>query len=1098
VQSFETAYKELNPKQREAVDTIYGPVLVIAGPGTGKTQLISTRVGHILKTTDTLPQNILCLTFTEAGATSMRERLIQLLGQAAYDVRISTYHAFGSELLRNYPEYLDESDLEPIDEVGRIEILREILAKLPYDNPLKFADNYLGDIISFISDCKRALLTPEKVIKTAKDNRAFLEEVNKKSKSSLERLVRVDKQSIPIFEELLKELTAHKTQKNTSTILPLLDYLIESLEQALEECAESGKTTSITKWKNKWLAKDEQGQFIFDGKRANMRLAAAGQIYQQYQDQLAEHKLFDFDDMILRAINSLQKYPDFKFSVAEQFQFIMLDEFQDTNPSQLQLIKLLTDLPVNERSPNVLAVGDDDQAIYAFQGADHANMAQFAQIYQDVKIVSLKDNYRSHKQILGLAQEIAGQINERLHQNFVDVDKILTASNLHLPSKASILTHEFKSDASELAWIAEEIKRLTTEEKIPASEIAVLAPKHKYLIKILPFLASAGIAVRYEKRENILDQPIVYQLERMCRLILALKSKDTRKSDSLWPEVLSYEFWQLEPEQIWTITWIARAKEEPLTNIILDTYATKKIAHFFLKLKDLEPITTLEQQLDALIGHSETSRDLGLKIRSPFFEYYFGEKASKKAVDFMDLLSSLNVLRARLLKFRRGQNQPLHLRDFIDFVNAYRAAGVNILNTSPYAEAEDAVNILTAYAAKGREFSAVFVINSCDEVWGNASRGQSSRISLPANISFIRYKGASEDERIRLFFVAITRAKTHLYLTSYQKTLDGQATTELKYLNAIATESGIFNEPKANEYIHESQTASLEMIKNYWTLRHRPPFHPKLKTLLASRLTKYKLSATHFNQFTNVVYGGPETFFIDRILRFPKAPTPSTSYGTAVHETLRFLGSAVKTEGKLPETKRGLKYFERRLQAERLAEHEFEIELGRGKTALKYWIDQKAGEFRKSDFFEYSFANEGVFLDDIPLSGKIDRIVLNSKKMTATVVDFKTGQPYTAWNKNNAKLYQYRQQLMIYTLLIEGSKRFSGYKVDKGVLEFIEPNEDGQLINLELSFDNDELNELKKLLTAVWQHIQELDFPDISKYPQTAAGIRQFEKDLLN
>jgi DNA helicase-2/ATP-dependent DNA helicase PcrA len=107
----------------------------------------------------------------------------------------------------------------------------------------------------------------------------------------------------------------------------------------------------------------------------------------------------------------------------------MLDEFQDTNPAQLHLIKLLTDLPVNEGKPNVLAVGDDDQAIYAFQGADHANMAQFTQMYSSVKIVSLKDNYRSHSHILNIAREVAVQISERLHENFADVEKVLVASN---------------------------------------------------------------------------------------------------------------------------------------------------------------------------------------------------------------------------------------------------------------------------------------------------------------------------------------------------------------------------------------------------------------------------------------------------------------------------------------------------------------------------------------------------------------------------------------------------------------------------------------------------------------------------------------------
>jgi hypothetical protein len=95
------------------------------------------------------------------------------------------------------------------------------------------------------------------------------------------------------------------------------------------------------------------------------------------------------------------------------------------------------------------------------------------------------------------------------------------------------------------------------------AKLQFLAPKHKYLQKLLPFLASANVPVRYEKRENILDQPVIYKLEQMARLVLALSDDDTRKADALWPEVLSYEFWGLKPEQIWQITWIARAKDNP-------------------------------------------------------------------------------------------------------------------------------------------------------------------------------------------------------------------------------------------------------------------------------------------------------------------------------------------------------------------------------------------------------------------------------------------------------------------------------------------------------------------------------------------------------
>jgi DNA helicase-2/ATP-dependent DNA helicase PcrA len=133
---FREAYAGLNAEQKTAVQTIDGPVLVIAGPGTGKTQLLSTRVGYILQKTDAQPQNILALTFTEAGVDAMRERLTDFLGQAAYDVNIGTYHAFGSELLRRYPEYSESYDFQPADEVAADSLIREILEAAPYSNPL--------------------------------------------------------------------------------------------------------------------------------------------------------------------------------------------------------------------------------------------------------------------------------------------------------------------------------------------------------------------------------------------------------------------------------------------------------------------------------------------------------------------------------------------------------------------------------------------------------------------------------------------------------------------------------------------------------------------------------------------------------------------------------------------------------------------------------------------------------------------------------------------------------------------------------------------------------------------------------------------------
>ena len=142
-------------------------------------------------------------------------------------------------------------------------------------------------------------------------------------------------------------------------------------------------------------------------KKTTQKLLAAADIYEQYLQALNERNLFDYDDMILRAVRGLETNDDLRFTLQERYLYILLDEFQDTNGAQLRLVELLTDNPVLEGRPNVLAVGDDDQAIYAFQGADYSHMLQFRDLYRDVVPVALTKNYRSHAHILHAARGIA-------------------------------------------------------------------------------------------------------------------------------------------------------------------------------------------------------------------------------------------------------------------------------------------------------------------------------------------------------------------------------------------------------------------------------------------------------------------------------------------------------------------------------------------------------------------------------------------------------------------------------------------------------------------------------------------------------------------
>ncbi len=1099
---FKEALAGLNAEQRQAVTALDGPVLVIAGPGTGKTQLIAARVGYILQKTDTPPEAILLLTFTEAGVEAMRGRLEQLIGRPAYNIQLSTYHAFGGEIFRRYPQYFEDKALRLVQELGTDTLLRDIVAKLPYSNPLKFADSYIGDLKNFISECKRALLSPDDISAVAKENTQFIKQASRLCRTNLSKLTVVSRKAVPAFEAILSALAEITAPAMPQAIFPLVNMAQTELEAALSHFNETAKTGHLTEWKRNWLARNARGDYIFDGQRLNDRLAAAAGIYRQYQKNLARQRLYDYDDMILRAIEILETNRDLKYSLADRYSYILLDEFQDTNPSQFKLIKLLTDHPVHEGRPNVLAVGDDDQAIYSFQGADHANMAGFVQHYKDVRVISLKQNYRSARALVDLARNISTQINDRLYSRFKGAKKELVAAGVRLPEPPKITALEFKSDAAQYQWVSEEIKSLI-KQKIPASQIAVLAPKHRYLVPLLPYLAQNRLPTRYERRENILDEPLVRQLEQMSRLVLALGAGDEDLANALWPEVLSYDFWQTPTERIWSISWQSRQTDEPWTAILLNDEALNHIAAFFIRLAALLPTTTIEQQLDALIGTPGTAQELKLPQSSPLYDYYFSAASSQDdPLRFSELISELNILRSRLRDWRQDDIQTLGLRSFVDFIDGHRAANLNILNTSPYFGAADAINLLTAYGAKGREFQAVFILAALDEVWGSASRNQGYRLALPPNLAYIRYQGTSEDERLRLLYVAATRAHTRLYFTSYKQDLAGKPATRLKYLNFTTDSRGRLTvkalPQRFNQVIEdESDSLSLQVAGSYWTDRHVPPFKPKLIEVLQPRLKNYQLSPTDLNHFINLAHYGPEEFFMKCLLYFPGAPSVTAGFGTAMHNSLSAAGRILRSEGRLPTASRLNEIFEAQLGRIELPPDELANLARRGRDSLKPWLAQSGPELKPNDRYEYNFQREGVDVAGVRLNGRIDRMIIDEKRRAISVVDYKTGRPYQRWQNNVIKLHVFRHQLVIYKLLAEGSARFGKYTVDKGMVEFIEPDETGAIVRLELNFDKELVERTAKLARAVWQSVQSLKFPDTSAYPPTVAGIRQFENDLI-
>lgn len=1114
---YHEALRGLNAAQKDAVTTIEGPVLVIAGPGTGKTQLLSVRVAHILQKTDTLPQNILCLTFTENGAENMRERLTRFIGQDAYGVGIGTYHSFGGDLIRRFPEAFAETRLQtPADELTKRQIFKEIVEGLSYTNPLKQMRHHLGDLMSTISEVKRALLDADSLRAIAAENMAFIIAANDdvlEVFAGQSRLPSSAVKAIPLFTSLHEALTTHELQAQAHPAFGSLAALATSeLAKALAEAENINKSTPLTAWKNNWLAKDDTDRFIFDGTLVNQRIEALADVFEKYQAALALEGWYDFDDMILRAVQALEQNPEIRYSLQEKYLYILLDEFQDTNAAQLKLVQLLSDSPAHEGRPNVLAVGDDDQAIYAFQGAQYSNMLDFYRMYCDVKVVNLTQNYRSSADILHTARNISLQIEARLEKHFDQMSKELVAANPNIPNKADIRRHEFQSDVAQYDWIANEIQRLI-QEGIDPSEIAVLAPKHRQLEPLVPYLAERAVPIRYEKRENILQAPVVRQLITMSHLVLALQKQEWTKADSLWPEILSFDFWNIPTSEIWKLSW--RVSDSYGENRLTWTEALLESEKPFLQAPGLL-FTALagrakgescELMLDYLIGSEPVTTHEPDKptVRSPLRSHYVGPDVQQKNPElFYDTVSHLTVLRARLRDHAAVLPEALTLQDFTNYIDMFDAAEERMLNTSPYNQQANAVQLMTVFKAKGLEFKHVFMPSLQDDVWGSSSRGNSNKFTLPANLSPIRHAGANDDERLRLLFVAVTRAKFGLHLTSFTKTYSGKGTKRLQYLNEQQQDDSTFRTlvlpTHSQEVISNDHTApTLDSLEMNWRQRHvEHASDSDLRAVLASRLSKYQLSPTHLTCFIDLEYGGPQQFFFNYLLRFPQAPTIDSQFGNAIHSSLEWMQHQLNIKETLPTEEAVLEFFTTKLHSYRLPADQLPILQERGQKALQAFLKQRVHIFKSTDKAEYSFKREGVFVGDVHMAGNIDRIEVNHATKEITVVDYKTGKSYSKWMASDMRLHKYTLQLYCYKLLIEGSHAFKGYTVTEGRLEFVEPDYTNTVHSLSLTFRDDQVQFTKKLLQGMWQRVQDLDWPDISAYSQTLTGIKQFEADLTS
>ena len=462
---YEQEYQKLNEQQKKAVDTVEGPVMVIAGPGTGKTQILSRRVANILTNHQTHPEEIVCLTYTEAGASEMLDRLEGLIGEEGRNVRVSTIHSFCSELILEYSDLFGEEP-KVITTAAKYEILKDII------------DEHV---------------TEESPLYKNSGNRY----------SSKEQL-------LELFTRMKREnLNKDDFEKEIDEYFKMIDLSIPG-----DELYSKFKYAINSKSKDKKVG-DYKDKPLKELQENMEKLLAGVEIVEKYSDDISDHNYFDFDDMILWTIEKLEEDDAFQRSVSEGIKYLFVDEFQDTSVIQNKLVDLLVK---GKKNPNIFVVGDDDQSIYRFQGVSADNIQIFDKKYKPTKIV-LEENYRSSQAIIDASRQLISH-NPR-------EEKVLVAAgdNKNYDYQLPILK-SYSNAKDEMYGVLSEIEELI-QSGVSPKEIGVIYGRNSYGEEFAKILRDNGIFVQMKENQDLFKEPIFKKIVAILKY-LCQPSRDIR------------------------------------------------------------------------------------------------------------------------------------------------------------------------------------------------------------------------------------------------------------------------------------------------------------------------------------------------------------------------------------------------------------------------------------------------------------------------------------------------------------------------------------------------------------------------------------------
>ena len=714
-----------NSKQQQAIDILNGQVMLLAGPGTGKTFTVIHRIEKMLAD-GVEPSSILCLTFSDAAASEMRQRLIKKMGVVASAVDIYTYHSFCNDLIKTYPDKFEmTSGVKLITDAEKISIMKECIddANLEFFVPSR-ADRYFftKNFISYVEKLKTQRVSKDEYMACIDTNPMLM----------------------PRYKELESEIYEREQAGNTKN---------KTRYNELEKIK-----TNIEKAKELWT------------------------LFELYSTKMINKNLIDFSDMINLVLTSFEEDSQFLSEVSNKYKYFLVDEYQDTNDLQNQIIFNLLD---GNDEKNIFVVGDDDQIIYGFQGAKSDNIENFLTKYPNTTVICLEENNRSTQTILDFSNLIVNQDENRLENNLYfkekyNISKKLTAKNPKIIVKdKKIKRIQFGEILQEFNYIVDDIKTLiesdfapkTDEDKIDYSQIAIISKKRAELQTFAELLKGKNIPFQIDEGKSI------FAIRSTILIYFYIKAMNNylTSSDKLFGLLLSEPF---------------KIDQQDYNKILEEKRLWKKdeSSDFITLMRNLngwknpEKITKFLETFDYLQDYASSNnlRNAVVEIinRTGLLTYFY-----KSGKNRSENLAGIRKIISEATDFQNSDSTK-NLSDFVKYLDDCFENEIDI-NLDKDSVVQNAVQLMTYHGSKGREFEYVYLPNLISSNWEDFRMPGEYKLITEDVPDKDAAQAKKDSELLKLLFVGITRAK-HTLTISFADSNNGKAQQITKYLEPTA------------------------------------------------------------------------------------------------------------------------------------------------------------------------------------------------------------------------------------------------------------------------------------------------------------------------